>query len=65
MKTVINHSIYSEQPWHTLFDASYQTCLPVYMQWTYTIAIEKYGIPIEPEFKTSRQSTINKVNKAS
>ena len=33
----------------------HQTRLPVYVQWTYTNAIEKYGIPIELEFKTTRQ----------
>lgn len=31
----------------------HQTNLPVYMQRTYTNALEEYGIPLELEFKTS------------
>lgn len=40
----------------------HQSELPVYMQKIYTNALEKYGIPIELEFKTSKHSTINKTS---
>ena len=35
----------------------HQTGLPIYLQRTYTKALEKYGIPIELEFKSSHHST--------
>lgn len=132
METVINHSMYEEQPWHTKFNASdqslefyftedladadidnylqmvsgmvnimpvktllindkeikkdplgldwkiieasweticrnggkriiviHQSNLPAYVKKTYSDVLEKYGIPIELEFKTSQHSTLN------
>ncbi len=37
----------------------HQSNIPNYVQNTYTNAIEKYGIPIELEFRTSEHSTLN------
>jgi len=37
----------------------HQKDLPIYMQLTYINAIEKYGIPIDLEFRASQHSTLN------